>query len=727
MKTTTLHPLAPGSAGGSVGVNTGTETQSKNPRQSRGLTAFIVKEIRQNLIYVALIYGLATIVATFCLVNTQGDSINMLKNDNLLGAILFSCILGGLVLGIVQPIADLHFERWSFIMHRPAPRSLLFLGRVLAGFFLYILAIGLPLLALLVIAATPLGGIYFIWQFTLPAIAFFLLGFAWYFAGMLVSDRYALFYGSRVLPFALAILAFFIAALPTFSLAVLGMFVITALLAAASLGSFLTRGYSLTPPKPLRAVLIFTFLLCFTALLYPGFTARRASIQRLRSYLQFFPELPYATTRYTLSPDGSLAQVTTEVSRPNNNSQATRTSTYSDLAGNPLPTPADSDWHAIYHGWMRLDPQPAYNYSNLDLLVSEITPHRLFDNTRGLYILFQATYEPGIDNRPERVTLHREGTFGSTGFAPAGTSAQPFRDVVKRFTTDSIDFIATRQQLQRIDFKDRQATTLFTAPDTESIVELSTYSTNADDKKKAGVYIATAKNLYMVTLAGEIQKQFPLTHDPRQYALSIWYFPEQHRWAINYNDIRDFLGSQFWECYDNSGKLIESHEGPQFNVFPPPPPALSEQEIAINNSIDLRDGPLAAAANPLTGYVARFVLRHILNEPWYRQDQESLDHIFGPPTTWRGWLTCVLTLLLSAAITVPLARWYHRRPVLWAILSFLTGPAAILTLIATNTFPQRIACPSCKKRRIVSEESCPHCHAIWPTPPRTGTEIFAEP
>ncbi|MCL2639974.1 MAG: hypothetical protein FWD53_03925, partial [Phycisphaerales bacterium] len=558
-----------------------------NIKTLRTLTA---KELRQNLIYVALIYALITPFVIINCLDMKLEPINILRDTGLQFLIILSCILAGLVIGIVQPLADIHFDRWSFMMHRPVPRHHMFLARILAGLALYFLAIGLPLLTLIIIAATPLGGIYFIWQFALPSLAAFLLGITWYTAALLVSDRYALFYGSRVLPLILAFVAAVAMASQTFTVTLLITLALTALLATAALGSFLTRGYSLTPSKPLHATLILTFLLCFTFLLYPPLTAKRTSLHQWRPYPQFYPPLPFAITRYTLSPEGTLALVKTDVEQ-NIAFDAKNTRTYFDLNGAVLPAPNEAGCNSTHHGRIYLDTHldryRTYkeNFMHLRPLITEITSFQLserdeypprterwfFNNTRNLFIIFHETQLPSPDNlRPGRTITQRQGTFGQTGFIHAGTRPQPFTNLIKHF---SGRHLATNKNLYRIDFRDRQLTILFTAPEGEHIIDLSPYGNTHQDNIK-DFYIATNKNLYRVTHDGQIQNQFPITHDLQRYYLSISYFPDNDRWAINYLPFNFFSphSTQFWEFYNNAGKLLESHELPMIKIINPPPP-----------------------------------------------------------------------------------------------------------------------------------------------------------
>jgi hypothetical protein len=92
-----------------------------------------------------------------------------------------------------------------------------------------------------------------------------------------------------------------------------------------------------------------------------------------------------------------------------------------------------------------------------------------------------------------------------------------------------------------------------------------------------------------------------------------------------------------------------------------------------------------------------------------------------------------LTLVSATACALVcflLARRYafsRARRVGWALCGFLFGPAGLLLMLCLQEWPARVACPSCRKARVVTRDTCEHCGALHAAPAPDGTEVFEEP
>src|SRR5262245_34385644 len=109
----------------------------------------------------------------------------LLATDLLVQAAFFCCIFGAL-LGWLQIRAEKHPDLWAFLIHRPVPRSTILQSKILGGLILYAAGAGLPALGLVLIARIP-GKVAapFEWAMALPLLAIFLLGAAFYLAGLI--------------------------------------------------------------------------------------------------------------------------------------------------------------------------------------------------------------------------------------------------------------------------------------------------------------------------------------------------------------------------------------------------------------------------------------------------------------------------------------------------------------------------------------------------------------
>jgi hypothetical protein len=148
---------------------------------------------------------------------------------------------------------------------------------------------------------------------------------------------------------------------------------------------------------------------------------------------------------------------------------------------------------------------------------------------------------------------------------------------------------------------------------------------------------------------------------------------------------------------------------------------------AKQNWSDAADGAAAAAANPLLLLSLDAADRVLFSSAKHHVSQpREAEASFAPALTWPSLLTLSLGLLFRGGIGYAVAHFYrtgHRW--LWALLALVTGPAGVLTLMALRRLPSRIKCPACGAPRGVADLACPRCHEQWPSPTRTGAEVFS--
>ena len=87
---------------------------------------------------------------------------------------------------------------------------------------------------------------------------------------------------------------------------------------------------------------------------------------------------------------------------------------------------------------------------------------------------------------------------------------------------------------------------------------------------------------------------------------------------------------------------------------------------------------------------------------------------------------------LFAILSAVLAWLYAKRAGLtgigaaaWTVGCLLLGVSGLLLLISLHSLPAREVCPSCGKRRLVTNTNCEHCGADWPANVLQPTDIFA--
>jgi hypothetical protein len=89
-------------------------------------------------------------------------------------------------------------------------------------------------------------------------------------------------------------------------------------------------------------------------------------------------------------------------------------------------------------------------------------------------------------------------------------------------------------------------------------------------------------------------------------------------------------------------------------------------------------------------------------------------------------------LMLLSALIAALACFFLARRfafstagrVGWLLFGLLWGLAGLLLMLALYEWPARVACPKCRKLRVVTRDTCEHCGAEQSSPEPDGTEIF---
>jgi hypothetical protein len=108
-----------------------------------------------------------------------------------------------------------------------------------------------------------------------------------------------------------------------------------------------------------------------------------------------------------------------------------------------------------------------------------------------------------------------------------------------------------------------------------------------------------------------------------------------------------------------------------------------------------------------------------------------------PGTSWNritpsglipGYVALILLSATASALgCFVLARRFAfscPRRIGWALVGFFFGWVGLVLMLVLQEWPARIACPKCRKIRVVTREACEHCGAAQAVPGADGTEIF---
>jgi hypothetical protein len=172
------------------------------------MRALCWKELRENIKWALLAMvalGVAEMLALYHTDENQQYSyfnigITLCKTTFLL-VTTFGSAAAAFLIGSLQILPELRRDQWAALLHRPAPRSVIFLGKVTAGLILYALATLPPFLLSVWLVATP--GHFpspFVPGMVQPGVADICTGLAYYFAALALALQRDKWMGLRAFP-----------------------------------------------------------------------------------------------------------------------------------------------------------------------------------------------------------------------------------------------------------------------------------------------------------------------------------------------------------------------------------------------------------------------------------------------------------------------------------------------------------------------------------------------
>jgi hypothetical protein len=333
------------------------------------------------------------------------------------------------------------------------------------------------------------------------------------------------------------------------------------------------------------------------------------------------------------------------------------------------------------------------------------------------------------------------GSFGPNGFTPAGAQTGErfqgeLRYVNSRWGTGIVHLLAFPGSVYVVDFARRTVRSLFTPSAGETVASADVCRDHLTEWK--AIFVSTEKSFHVLTREGSPVVSFPRAHDcygsivdmgrlenPERYYAWYWPYPGAFFVGPDESKTRPFDLHE----YDASGRELAHHHDPQL-----PYPAASYAKAFFGLVT-----PMTEAAT-LVG-VARYLrsegrsqrsthqpllLESLDNTGYYIPGTSRFEHTAGALIP-----TYISLILLSAAASalgcILLARRHafsRARRIGWALIGFFFGWVGLLLMLAVQEWPARVACPKCRKLRVVTRDRCEHCAAPHATPAPDGTEIF---
>jgi ABC-type transport system involved in multi-copper enzyme maturation permease subunit len=680
------------------------------------MKALIQKELRENLKLAVLgLLIFALILALFVYSHEMmmkslaaggsfyADSLQPLASPDIWGMIGFFCAIFAAVLGWFQIHHERHRDLWAFLVHRPATRTQIFLGKVLAGLALYALVVALPLAVFISWALAP-GHVAapFEWTMLRPVIARFLAGIVFYFAGMLTGLRQARWYASRAFGLGAALIVSTSVTSEPYLWQTLGIILIGgAILATATWGGFHSQGFFRDQPAPGKLALIGT--LALGALIITVFAALLSSALLLRS------SGPW--TFHQMTKDGTIYRVTQGAGKP---------AEIVDLDGKPLTEPKTgqpvemADFNRRMSNQARVDP----DFSN------RTYRRRWYDQSFNRFILWRATPDTlwyygdrcgrlvGYDKATRRFI----GSLGPDGFtrdlSPTGARFDNERNqrVLGRIINDA-------QTVYELDLEHRAVRALFTV--TNESCEATLGSTNADTfRRTIGAVREVSLNSYdwdytmvvtrcftrLLTPEGKVVWQVAYQPPYPDYdQVMVFFLEPTNQFALWMAPSRRAQGKAGGKLpthvtwLDRDGKVLKSVDLPKLS-------SLANWPNSKEKLLGLSVPPTLVVTAPLFD-----------DNPW------------PAAIPWR----MMPYSLAAALVCIPVGWWLGRRyqftlraQLGWAAFYLLWGIPALLAFLCVQEWPAREECSNCKKLRVVDREKCPHCGADFAPPEKTGIEVF---
>jgi hypothetical protein len=630
----------------------------------------------------------------------------------------------GAVLGFVQIFFEGHGDKRSVLLHRPLKSSSIFWAKVIAGGSLYALALGTPFACLEWWKATP-GNIPapYHWQTSLPWLADILSGLVYYFAGMLVAQRDARWYGSRCLPLAAAFFCSYVVwAVPEFWQALAAILILGLFMAVAAWGSFCTGGAGSPLPAWGKAALGMVMLF---GLLAVSMSAKQRIGEWLDPGMHYQVDLDrHGEVVLSVDKEGSGAISSTYLEGHEGVDLKNERSWGMDSSFFEWPV----HWGYRHNGRF---------YVQLSNDSSPGNERWYFDHSEGRLLGFDAYYHNYL------------GSFGPDGFAP------PEREPGTRFSGE-LRYITNRGQyltgeylvladgVHVVDFARRTIRTVYRPEVGESVMSMGRWFQGG---KRILLVVGTDKSFHVLTEDGARVVTLPRALPHGKYGpIFVGLFEDPQRYFV-WCHLRYWLREP-WEYmnepsmlfeYDVAGRELARREVPPF-PYPDAPiaTALFGLVTPMTEAATLVEvSRLVRALSRSRGSMRKPALLDFLEGiQYYIPGTSTLATALSPATrASSGLMAGYIALILLAAVASALgcsalarrcafSKWRTCR---WALIGFFFGWVGFALLLVLEAWPARIACPGCRKLRVVTRVTCEHCGANHALPVPDGTEVFEKP
>jgi hypothetical protein len=342
---------------------------------------------------------------------------------------------------------------------------------------------------------------------------------------------------------------------------------------------------------------------------------------------------------------------------------------------------------------------------------------------------------------------------GPDGFLPPGeSSGERFRGelaFVSQFYFSRVaPYLAFPGGVYTVNFRKRTIQALYVPAAGETVLWANRWE---DETRKLSLaFVGTDQSIHVLDNTGARLLSVPVEYDRGNYQIVdvgrlenperywVWYDPGWYRGLEAQETMPAYL-----VLYDRDGREIPPHQQVT------PRPGLARQ-IVPRSPPPVQPARTQAWSGLLTSPAEAAVLvgskRYLDSEVQENSGTEvSLTHqvllvttpFFIPGVRWLprthpdlvfGFAALMLVSAGACALgCFLLARRYafsRSACIGWALVGIFFGWVGLLLMLAIEEWPARVACPRCRKLRVITRDQCEHCGAMHAAPAADGTEIF---
>jgi hypothetical protein len=691
------------------------------------MRSLIWKEWRENVKWIALptlvILGPTALFGAYELVN-----VGTLFYVSLVAAVF------GAALGFLQVFFESTGDKRSLLLHRPMSRSQIFLAKAIVGVGLYLFALGIPFACAVGLAATP-GHLYqpFRWSMVLPWLTDILVGLVYYFAGMLTAQREARWYGSRCLGLAAGLFCSIVVwTVPQFWQALVAVIVLGGLAAIAAWSSFSAGGAYAPQPRFAKIALAVSFLSGLIALGFTGKVLIGIAHARKTEYQSVLDR--QGRVLFAFIEKGEILSITDRSSEEPQEFKGKRLSSH-DFRDLRCPSA-----HGEFPKTRSYRNLPVVKYENETMPGAEAW---WYDPQQGRLL--------GYDKKSSRLV----GSFGPDGFVqPDGQPSERFPGELALYLSVfykswTNDYLVFSGGVYAVDFQTLTVQTIFAPAVGETVLWASKWQ---DEKQNLTLaFVGTDQFIHVLDKAGSQIFSTPLAYDRASYRIRIagrlegperywvWYEPA---WYLGVGALETMPA--YVVTYDRAGheilprQEVPTRPGGAREIAPPT--ILVEPSYAQAISGLITSPAEAAVLVGATEHVEQEVRdSNGMEAPVLLRFLVFTTQYFMPGVRWDlhahsglvfGFGALMLpSATVSALVCFLLAQRYsfsRIRRIGWALVGLSFGLAGLLLMLSLQEWPAHVACPKCRKPRVVTRDHCEHCGAPHALPAADGTEVFEE-